>query len=232
MAFCNTCGTNIESGAKFCPKCGASQPGAITAVAGASQPPAVSSAPASTPKDVSCIKTAPGTFVNPPQGSLKPILLVVGAVVVVGALAIAGLTVFGLHLARRTHVENRDGNVRVEIPGVSVESTTDPSNISRDLGVDLYPNAHLLKGNAANVSIAGMHTVAAEFESDDPVEKVADFYKAKLPNAQHASAGDRYSIISTEKNNIITIKIESSDGKTLIHVANVSGKGVTGASSD
>jgi zinc-ribbon domain len=228
MAFCNTCGTNIESGAKFCPKCGASQPGVTPAAAGASPPPAASSVPISTPQGAS----SPGTFVNPPQGSLKPILLVVGAVVVVGALAIAGLTVFGLHLARRTHVENRDGNVRVEIPGVSVESTTDPSNISRDLGVDLYPNAHLLKGNAQNVSIAGMHAVSAQFETDDPPDKVADFYKAKLPNAQHASAGDRYSIISTEKNNIITIKIESSDGKTLIHVANVSGKGVTGASSD
>ena len=152
---------------------------------------------------------------------------------VVGAVAIAGLAVLGLHFARRTHVENRDGNVRVESPLGTVESTTDPSSISRDLGVDLYPGAHLLKGNAANVSIAGMHTVAAEFETDDSPDKVADFYKAKLPNAQHASAsGDSYSIVATEKDNIVTIKIEPSAGKTLIHVANVSGKGITGNSSD
>ena len=159
--------------------------------------------------------------------------MVVGAVVVVGALAIAGLTLLGLHFARRTHVENRDGNVRVETPVGTVENTTDPSNISRDLGVDLYPNAHLLKGNAANVSIAGMHTIAAEFETDDPVEKVADFYKSKFPNANVTSSQQgQFSIVSTENNNLVTINIEAQGGKTVIHVANVSGKGVTGASSD
>jgi hypothetical protein len=233
MAFCNACGTNIEGGAKFCPKCGASQPGAATEIAGASHPPAASSAPPSIAKGASPIKTAPGTFVNPPQSSLQPVLIVVAAVVVVGALTIAGLTWFGLHVARRTHVENRDGNVRVESPFGTVESTTDPSSISRDLGVDLYPNAHLLKGNAANVSIAGMHTVAAEFETDDPLEKVADFYRSKFPNANVTSSGkDQCSIVSTEKENLVTINIEAQGGKTLIHVANVSGKGVTGSSSD
>jgi hypothetical protein len=77
-----------------------------------------------------------------------------------------------------------------------------------------------------------MHAVSAQFETEDPAEKVADFYKAKLPNAQHASAGDRYSIVSHEKDNIVTIKIEPSDGKTVIKVASVSGKGVTGSSND
>ena len=37
--------------------------------------------------------------------------------------------------------------------------------------------------------------------------------------------GDGYSLVSTVRNKIVTIK-------TLIKVANVSGKGVTGASSD
>jgi len=233
MAFCNTCGTNIESGAKFCPKCGASQPGATPGIASASQAPAASSAPAGTPQGASGIKSAPGSFVTAPQGSLKPLLIVVAAVVVVGAVAIAGLAVLGLHFARHTRIENRDGNVRIESPVGTVETTTDPSSIARDLGVDLYPGAHLLKGNAANVSIAGMHTVAAEFETDDPVEKVADFYKSKFPNANVTSSGqDHYSIVSTEKKNLVTINIEAQGGKTLIHVANVSGKGITGNSSD
>lgn len=214
MAFCNACGTGLESGAKFCPKCGAAQPGATPQAA--SPPPSTVVSPAPIQR----------------SNTVKPVLVIVAAVIVAGVLATAGLTVFGLYVARRTHVENRDGNVRIEIPGVSVESRSDPSSIARDLGVDLYPNAHLLKGNAQNVSIAGVHTMAAQFETDDPPDKVADFYKAKLPNAQHASAGERYSIISTEKNDILTIKIEPSDGKTLIKVANVSGKSVTGNSND
>jgi zinc-ribbon domain len=213
MAFCNACGTNLESGARVCPKCGASQPSA-TNIVGHPPPPVAPPAPVQS------------------SNTLKPVLIVVAAVVVVGALAIAGLTVLGLHFARRTHVENRDGNVRIESPAGTVESTSNPSDIARQLGIDLYPDAHLLKGNAQNVSIAGMHAVSAQFETDDPPDKVADFYQSKFPNAQHASAGDRYSIVSSEKANIVTIHIESSGGKTLIKVANVSGKGVTGSSND
>jgi len=43
------------------------------------------------------------------------------------------------------------------------------------------------------------------------------------------NAGDRYSIVPNEKDNLITIKIEPRDGKTVIKVASVTGKGVTGS---
>jgi tRNA threonylcarbamoyladenosine modification (KEOPS) complex Pcc1 subunit len=206
MAFCNSCGAGLESDAKFCPKCGAGQVGTV---ASSGSVPATSSQ----------------------SNTLKIVLIVVAAVVVLGALAIGTLTLIGLRIARHTRVTQRGENVRVETPFGTVN--TNPSDVSRDLGVELYPGARMIKSNAANVQMAGMHTVAAEFESDDSADKVADFYKSKFPNATvNVSNQSHYTIVSGDKKNLITINIDSQDGKTLIHIANVSGNGATGSSSD
>jgi hypothetical protein len=216
MAFCNSCGATLDAVAKICPKCGAAQPG----------PPAAAVAPASPPSAPAAASPAQPTNV------LKPVLIALGAVVVVGALAIAALVVFGLHVARHTRIENRNGNVQIESPFGSVESSTDPSTVSRQLGIEIYPGAQLLKGEAANVDVAGVHTVAAKFETSDSPDKVAEFYRSKFPNATYKANGDHYSIVSNQPQNVVTIKIEAADGKTLIKVATVSGANVTGSSSD
>jgi tRNA threonylcarbamoyladenosine modification (KEOPS) complex Pcc1 subunit len=94
----------------------------------------------------------------------------------------------------------------------------------------LYPGVRVLKGNTA--SVGGMHTVEAEFESDDSAEKVMAFYSSKFPNANVTTKDrDHYAIVSTDNNNLITIKIEPEDGKTRIKIANVTGKNMTGGNS-
>jgi hypothetical protein len=209
MAFCNSCGTTLAPGARFCPKCGGAVPVAPVT------PTAVPPAPAATSQGSS---------------ALKIILIVVAVIVVLGILGIGTLTFIVRRIAHRSHIENRDGNVRVETPFGTVQSTNDPEQASRDLGVDLYPGAHVLKGNSA--TIGGMHTVEAEFESDDPAEKVSAFYSSKFPNANVTTKDqNRYTIVSTDKNNLITINIEPEDGKTRIKIASVSGKNVTGDNS-
>lgn len=207
MAFCNSCGATLESGARFCPKCGRSQPATAAASVAAAPTPAAS-----------------------PQGTsgVKIILIVVAVIVGLGILGVGTIAIVGWRIARHTHIQSRDGNVRVQSPFGTVESTNDPARAAQDLGIDLYPNARVLKENAANISVAGMNTVAAEFESDDPVEKVAAFYKAKFPNANvSVSDQNHYTIVSTE-GNLITIDIEPQGDKTHIHVAKVGGKGTTG----
>ena len=210
MAYCNSCGANLEAGAKFCPKCGSSQLGAASAPA---KPVTASTS------------SSQGT------NTLKVVLIVIAAVVVLGSVAIGTLTLIGLRIARHSHVTQNGGIVHVQTPFGTVN--TNVGDVAKDLGVDIYPGAHMLKSNAANVQIAGVHTVAAEFETDDPASKVADFYKAKFPDANvNVSEQDHYTIVSTDKKNLVTINIEAQGGKTLIHIASVGGKDVTGDSSD
>jgi len=215
MAFCNSCGESLATGAKFCAKCGASQP------AGASS----SSVPVATPT------AAPATQ---PQGgnAVKIILIIVAIFVGLGILG-AGMAAFvGWRIAHHTRVTEKNGNVRVESPFGTVESTSNPDEVAKNLGVEIYPGATLQKDDAANINVAGMHTVSAQFETTDSADKVGEFYKSKYPNA-NVSVGDQghYTIVSTDQKNLITINIEPSDGKTLIHIASVSGKHVgTGAS--
>src|ERR1700730_4787411 len=203
MAFCNSCGATLEAGARFCPKCGATAPMVVPA-------------------------TVPPPVAAPSQGSaLKIILIVVAVIFVLGVLGMGTLVFVVRRAAQNSHVRNKDGNVRVETPFGTVQSTNNPDEASRNLGIDLYPGARVLKGNTA--SIGGMHTVEAEFESDDWAEKVMGFYSSKLPNANVTTKDrDHYAIVSTDNNNLITIKIEPEDGKTRIKIANVTGKNMTG----
>jgi flagellar basal body-associated protein FliL len=205
MAFCNSCGATVEPAAKFCPKCGKPVPvTAATPVAVA--PPAKSSS------------------------GLKIVLIVLAVVVALGILGSMAVGFFAWRVARSTHVEEKNGNVKVQTPFGTVESTDNPDAAARNLGVALYPGAKVLKGNAADVNFGGVHSTAAQFETDDPVDKVAEFYKAEFPNATVSAADDKhYAIVATADKSVITITIEPEDGKTMIHIANVTGKGTGGS---
>ena len=63
------------------------------------------------------------------------------------------------------------------------KASTDPDEAARNLGIDPYPGAQLVKGSSSNMNMGNMHTASAEFESSDPASSVADFYKSKLPGA-------------------------------------------------
>lgn len=209
MAFCNSCGATVEAAAKFCPKCGTGVPATVAS------PSVPTAAPAS-------------------SGGLKIVLIVVGVIFALGILGVGATAFMAWRFAHSTHAGERNGNVRVQTPFGTVESTDNPSDAARNLGVALYPGAKVLKGNAADVTFGGMHSVAAQFETDDPAEKVAEFYKSQFPKANVSVSDEKhYAIVSTADKNIITINIEPEDGKTMIHIANVSGKGApTSGSND
>jgi flagellar basal body-associated protein FliL len=157
--------------------------------------------------------------------ALKIILIVVAVIVGLGILGIAGVAFTAWRIASHTRVHQRDGNVRVETPFGTVNTTSDPDEAARNLGIDLYPGAEVVKGTSANLNFGGMRSASAEFESSDPAATVADFYKSKFPNARFVSSeGDRYTIVSSQDKNMLTIGIESRNGRTRIHVAKVTGK--------
>ena len=155
-------------------------------------------------------------------GGLKIVLIVVGVLVVLFLIGASTAGFLGWQVAKRARVRQEGNNVKVETPFGTVESTTDPDAAAHNLGVDLYPGADVVKGTTANMTIGGSHTSAAEFETDDPVEKVADYYKSKFPNANvMSSQGDKFVIMNGDKDNLVTINVEAQDGKTHIHIARV-----------
>ena len=64
-----------------------------------------------------------------------------------------------------------------------------------------------------------------ELETSDSPSAVNDFYKSKFPNADgDVRQGDRYTIMSGDKNNMTTIAIEPDNGKTRVHISKITGK--------
>ncbi len=206
MAFCNACGNSLEAGAKFCPKCGAQQ----AASAGAAPAAPAGATPAGVPPP-------------PAQGSsgVKIILIVVAVIVGLGILGVGTMAFFVHRVISRSHIETKNGNVKIDSPFGTVESTQDPTQAAQNVGVDVYPGATLVKGAAADFTFGSVHSSAAEFETDDPPATVAAFYKAKFPAGNFIAQGDRYSILSGTKGNMTTITVQPENGKTRIHVTKV-----------
>jgi hypothetical protein len=208
MAFCNSCGATLNEGTKFCNKCGAAVAAPVApvrpVVAAAPPPPAI------TP-------TSGGS------GALKVILIVVGVIVLIGILGVASVTFFAYRIAKSAHVHQDGDNVKVETPFGTVESSKDPAQAAKDLGVDIYPGAEVQKRGASSASFGNIHTVSASFESSDPLDKVCTFYKEKFPGAMTTSSdANRCTIVSNDQKNMITIHIEAHGDASTFQITNVS----------
>lgn len=206
MAFCNSCGTALNPGTQFCAKCGA----AVAGAAPVSAPPVVAPAPA-----------------GGSSSGLKIVLIVIAVIVGIGVLCIALIGFVGYRFAHNTHVKQEGDKVKVETP-FGTFSANDPEQAVRDLGVDVYPGAEVQKSGAASVTVAGIRTVTASFESSDSVDKVCAFYKSKFPNATVTSSnGNTCTIVSNDRTNndgknTTTINVEPSGDGAKFQLTNVS----------
>lgn len=215
MAFCNACGTNITPGTRFCSKCGA---------------PILASTIPPTPAVNTAAPTPAGGTVPAPAptqggGALKAILIVIGVVVLLGILGISSLGFFAWRVAHRARIRQNGNNVKVETPFGSAEVTQNPQDAARNLGVDLYPGAEIMKDGSSMATFGGVHTATVNADSTDSVDKVSSFYKAKFPNAMVTSSdAGRCTIISNDRNSMITINIEAQGDKTKILITNVTHK--------
>lgn len=200
MAFCNSCGASLSPGTKFCNKCGAAVTGAPIAAAPAPVPTGGSSA-------------------------IKVILIVVAVIVGIGILGIATVGFVGYRFAKHAHMTQDGDHVKVETPFVNIETSKDPEQATRDLGVDIYPGAQVQKDGATSATFGNMRTVAANFESNDSVDKVCSFYRSKFPNSMVTTTDQNHcTIVSNDHQNMVTINVEGSGGTTKFQVTNVSKK--------
>jgi hypothetical protein len=214
MAFCNKCGTAITQGTRFCNKCGAP-----ILASGFSSSAAAPPSPTPTPTP---------TQAAPPQGggnALKVVLIVIGAVIVIGVLAVGALTFVGLHIAKKTRVHDEGDRVKVETPFGTVESTKDPEQAAKNLGIDIYPGAEVQKAGASSAVFGNMRTVSANFESSDSVDKVCSFYKGRFPNANVSTSEENHcTIVSTAPPNVTTINVESRGSGSKFQISTVAKK--------
>jgi hypothetical protein len=208
MAFCNSCGANLAPGAKFCTKCG-------TVVTGATASPAPVATSSAVSPSLSASKSGSSS-------ATKIILVVVAVIVAFGILGIATLGIIGMHIARRTHISQDGNRVKVETPFGSVDTTKDPEQLAKDLGVDIYPGAEPQKNASASATFGGVHTMSAVFTTGDPLDKVCDFYRSKFPNAMSStSTQNQCSIVSNDQGNMVTVKVESSGDLTKIQINSI-----------
>ncbi len=207
MAFCTSCGAQLDTNAQFCVKCGSRQ--AVGTGGGAAAAPAAAPAGGSS--------------------ALKIVLIVIVAVVVLGIVGSVATMVFvgkRLHDAKVSVVE-KGGEATVVTPMGTVHTTKDPEKIAQNLGVDIYPGAKAISGGAES-QVMGMHNVTGIFETDDPVAKVGEFYHQRYPKGIYSQTDREISLVSGGKGNMITITAHDEGGKTKITIVNMSGKGIGG----
>jgi len=205
MAFCNSCGANLAPGAQFCNKCGAAN--------------------AATPSAGSATPTQPA--VPPATGgssALKVILIVVAVIVGIGILGMVTCGVVLHRIAKSSHVTQEGERVKVETPFGTINAN-DPDQAVKELDVEVYPGAQVQKEGTASATVFGVHTVTANFESSDSVDKVCDFYKSKFPAATvRSSDQNRCSIVSNDPQNTLTINIQASGEITKFQIVHVTKK--------
>jgi hypothetical protein len=200
MAFCNSCGTTLAPGTKFCNKCGGAVTGGPIAAPSASTPTGGSSA-------------------------IKVILIVVAVIVGIGILGVATVGFIGYRFARHAHVTQEGDHVKVETPFGNVETTKDPDQAAHELGIEVYPGAQVQKNGASSATFGAIKTVTANFESSDALDKVCSFYKSKFPNPMVTTNDQNHcTIVSNDRQNMVTINIDASGGTTRFQISNVSKK--------
>lgn len=95
-----------------------------------------------------------------------------------------------------------------------METSNDSGKTAEELGIEIYPGAQVQKAGTASVTFGSLHTVTANFESSDAVDKICDFYRSKFPNATVQSSDQTHcSIVAGNQGNwtSTTISVQSSD---------------------
>ncbi len=127
---------------------------------------------------------------NPRRGGILSALLLTGLVIV--CLAVAG----GLYFARNVRVVTTDrsggSDVSIDTPAGHLTVRTHDKGGAEVAGIPVYPGARAVRNSGGGAVVEwtsnsgrldkGVAVSASETVTDDPVDKVADYYRAQLPN--------------------------------------------------
>ena len=203
MAFCSSCGAQINNSSKFCAGCGAAVPQAAVSAPAAGVAAPVAAAPARGGSGVKVL--------------LIILAVVFGLFVVGGAVA----TFVAWRFAKSVKVESGAGGATTVKTPFGTITADDPVATARELGIDVYPGATPLKGSAT-VNFAGMKVASARFETSDSPDEVAEFYKNKYPGANvRVMDEDRRSLTFAGPNGMLAVQLYKSSDGTVIEMSRV-----------
>lgn len=195
MAFCTSCGASMDPTGQFCTMCGAKMAGPVATAGGAAAAPA----PAKSGPNVVMI-----------------VLFIIAGVVILG---IVGTVATGLFVAKKmkdTVVVEKDGGATIKLPGATVTTTQDSSKIAEQLDIEIYPGATVVEGGGGVVETPRGRTATGSFETSDPADQVAEFYRKLFPQAVYSHSDSQHSIVAEDGGDMVTIAIAEEEGKTHI----------------
>jgi hypothetical protein len=155
-------------------------------------------------------------------GCLKIVLIVVAILVVLGLLALASVGYVAWRVKKAIHLEGGpNGQVSMNLPGMSYSASTEPSFTASDLGTDIYPGAQSVKGGM-RMELPTGSMVTGVFVTSDSKDQVVTYYKAKFGSGASTmdtedgailtlTMGDKESVMVT-----VTGKPSENEGKTKI----------------
>jgi hypothetical protein len=216
--FCTKCGSPQVEGAQFCTNCGAATGAGSPPFA---PPPVALSTPGgamATPAQI-----PPAVTPRPSSGNsaVKIILLVIAILLLLGLLS-AGACVYFFYRTRQ-RIHQFQHQVNSSFPG-SVATPGAPPNIGSAAGVDgsslAYPGA-TAKGGA---SLAMGAYQMQQYVSDDPVDKVINFYKQKLGSKAYVQEAEGRAVLQVGGSDgafNIVIAPDAAQGKTQITITRI-----------
>jgi hypothetical protein len=163
-------------------------------------------------------------------GALAGVLV---AFLILAALAVAGVFMAGMYFADNIHVQKIRGTkgdtVQVDTPIGSMRVQEHKRLDPKLIGVPVYPGAEREDENGAasvDFSFDSKHKeftlLAAEYSTDDSIEKVTEFYRHQLPHwivseKRHGGLQMEYSEDGYKR----FVAIRERDGRTRIGLASV-----------
>src|ERR1700693_516582 len=189
-SFCSKCGAELSADTRFCQGCGA--PTGFTAVPAPTVPAgqvAVAPAPAVT---------------APSSGTLKVVLIIVGAIVCLGMLS-AVAVMFGLwRISRSVHVDRAGGMTITTPAGKFSSGRTSTAHLTEsEVGAPIYPGAIAEEGGFKLGADSGSMATYV-FKTSDSVAQVLAFYRNKF--------GPKTSVIETPQGGIVTAAKNDNEG--------------------
>ncbi|HET8666627.1 MAG TPA: zinc ribbon domain-containing protein [Terriglobales bacterium] len=234
MAFCTSCGSTMDQGAKFCPACGTQVPAVATAKPASPAGAAAAAAPSYPAQSygVQPVGVQPVKGSGSGGGIVKVLLIVFVIVLGLAVLSAAGLFWAAHKVKNAIRVEQSGNSASVQLPGFKATSNTDALKVAQELGVDVYPGASALEG-ASSVTMGNMIVGNVEFETGDPIDKVEQFYKARFPRSQISTSNeDTSTLVTMTGKGLITITLDRNGSKTHINIARTLGKEHAGSAGD